>query len=62
MEPFELDPMALIEAQQARISALTNENVQLTAAVQMLQLQVATQSNGEIHDITDEMVGAEVTA
>jgi hypothetical protein len=40
MEPMELDPLAMIEAQRDRIRALTDENVQLTAAVAMLQKQI----------------------
>ena len=67
MEPFELDPMQMIQAQQQRIMALVNENVQLTAAVAQLQTQVAALmevpgNNGEVADVTDEVVGAEVTA
>jgi hypothetical protein len=59
MEPMELDPLAMIEAQRDRIRALTDENVQLTAAVQMLQKQVAL-NNGQIEDVTDQVVGAEI--
>lgn len=71
MEPFELDPMALIEAQQQKIAVLTNENVQLTAAVAMLQHQltiaqdVTTEAQMElsaVQDVTDEVAGAEITA
>jgi hypothetical protein len=42
MQPFELDPMAMMQAQADRITALTNENVQLAAAVAMLQKQIET--------------------
>ena len=69
MEPFELDPMALIEAQQNRINALTTETVQLTAAVAMLRQQVATQTDvinndllSAVEDVTDVVVRAEITA
>jgi hypothetical protein len=61
VEPFELDPMAMIQAQQERIVQLTNENVQLTAAMSMLQKQVAL-NNGQIEDVTDQVVGAEITS
>ena len=65
MEPFDLDPMTLIQAQQQKIAQLTNENVQLTAAVQQLQQMIPNNvpedPTAEVHDITDEMVGAEVT-
>ena len=71
MEPMELDPMAMIEAQRDRIRALIDENVQLTAAVSQLQQmieQIHTEQhelemarNGEVTDITDELIGAEVT-
>ena len=40
-EGINLDPMRLISVQQRRIAALMNENVQLEAAVEMLQDQVA---------------------
>ena len=63
--------MAMIEAQQQRIVALTNENVQLAAAVMQLQQQVvaaqdvATEAEMEmlsaVEDVTDEVVGAEIT-
>jgi hypothetical protein len=56
---MELDPLAMIEAQRDRIRAFTDENVQLTAAVRMLQKQVAL-NNGQIEDVTDEVVGAEM--
>jgi hypothetical protein len=61
----------MIEAQRDRIRALTDENVQLTAAVRMLQKQVAL-NNGQVEDspfakdysgdVTDEVVGAEITS
>ena len=76
MEPFEIDPMAMLEAQQQRINLLTNENVQLTAAVAQLRQQLTVAAvgdlNGEVSvsddptasitDITDEVAGAEITA
>ena len=67
MEPIEIEPMQMIQAQQSRIVALTNENVQLTAAVNQLQTQVAALmevpgNNGELTDVTDEVVGAEITS
>jgi hypothetical protein len=52
--------MAMIQAQRDRIIALTDENVQLTAAVAQLQRQVAL-NNGQIEDVTDQVVGAEIT-
>ena len=64
MEPFELDPMAVIQAQAQKIAQLVNENVQLTAAVAQLQQMLASEADdttASITDITDEMVGAEVT-
>ena len=71
MEPFEIEPMALIEAQQQRINALTQENVQLTAAVMQLQQQVAAVQDvateaemqlSAVEDVTNEVVGAEITS
>ena len=76
MDPFELDPMALIQAQAEKIVQLTNENVQLTAAVAQLRQQLTVAAvgdlNGEVSvsddptasitDITDEVAGAEITA
>ena len=79
MESINLDPMAVIQAQRDKILELTDENVQLRAAVAQLQQIVATQEDvinndllaampqdsdptAEVTDITDEMVGAEVTA
>jgi cell division protein FtsB len=71
MEPFELEPMALIEAQQQKIAQLTNENVQLTAAVAQLRQQltiaqdVTTKAQMElsaVEDVTDEVAKAEITA
>ena len=64
MEPIQLDPMAVIQAQRDRINALIDENVQLTAAVAMFQAQLAEQEANPlvaVEDVTDEVVGAEVT-
>ena len=62
MEPIELDPMAVIQAQRDRLAALMDENVQLMAAVAQLQGLIAVQGNGEVTDVTDEVVGAEITS
>ena len=85
MDPFEIDPMAMIEAQQQRIVTLMNESVQLTAAVMQLRGQIAQRDadeagnpniedlykmtpkdvpfvGGLIEDVTDEVVGAEITS
>jgi hypothetical protein len=69
VEPFDLDPMQVIQAQAKRIMALTNENVQLTAAVGQLQKQLAEafepsekQPLDYLKDVTDEVVGAEITS
>lgn len=71
MEPIQLDPMAVIQAQREKINALTDENVRLTAAVHMLQQELARdhateKGSGdpttELHDVTDEVVGAEITS
>ena len=79
-EGINLDPMRLISVQQRRIAALMGENVQLEAAVEMLQAQVAeltpppeiediykmTPENvpftKELLDVTDEVIGAEITS
>jgi 3-dehydroquinate synthase class II len=47
--------MAVVQAQAEKIAQLTNENVQLMAAVAMLQKQVAL-NNGQVEDVTDEVV------
>jgi hypothetical protein len=73
MENIQLDPMAMIQAQAERITALTNENVQLTAAVLQLQQQISnntpqqpdevvldSDAKQHIRDVTDEVVGAEM--
>ena len=65
MEPIQLEPMAVIQAQRDRLTALTDENVQLTAAVRMLQQMIPNnvpEDNGEVTDVTDEVVGAEITS
>jgi hypothetical protein len=67
VEPFELNPMALIQAQRDKIMELVEENLQLRAAVNQLQQQVAALmevpgNNGEIADVTDQVVGAEITS
>jgi hypothetical protein len=65
---MELNPMTMIDAQRDRIRALTDENVQLTTAVYMLQEQLAEafepsekQPRDYIKDVTDQVVGAEIT-
>ena len=64
MQPIQLEPMAVIQAQRARINALTDENVQLSAAVAMLQEQIEMTEKANplvaVEDVTDEVVGAEV--
>lgn len=71
MEQFELNPMALIQAQSRRIMTLTSENVQLEAAVAMLQAQIEAltpevelddDAEAYIKEVTDEVVGAEITS
>lgn len=54
--------MAVIQAQRDRLAALMDENVQLMAAVAQLQGLIAVQGNGEVTDVTDEVVGAEITS
>ena len=66
-EGIQLDPMRLIESLQRRVAALTMENVQLEAAVNQLQLLLTSQEEAtyplqEVGDVTDEVVGAEITA
>jgi predicted nucleic acid-binding Zn-ribbon protein len=53
--------MAVIQAQRDKLTALMDEIVQLTAAVAQLQQQVAL-NNGQIEDVTDQVVGAEITS
>ena len=77
VDQFQLDPMQVIEALQRRVQTLMMENVQLEAAVSQLQVQVATLmevpgNNGEVQlepeaeewvkEVTDEVVGAEITS
>ena len=68
---LELDPMAVIQAQSRRIMTLTSENVQLEAAVAMLQAQIEAltpevelddDAEAYIKEVTDEVVGAEITS
>ena len=63
-EGINLDPMRLISVQQRRIAALMNENVQLEAAIEMLReqlMQLEVEAN-PLKDVTDEVMGAEITA
>ena len=62
MEPFDLDPMALIETQARKIVQLTNENVQLTAAVAQYQQQMTSMMESAVEDVTEDIMGAEITA
>lgn len=66
-EGIQLDPMRLIESLQRRVAALTMENVQLETAVNQFQLLLTSQEEAtyplqEVGDVTDEVVGAEITA
>jgi hypothetical protein len=57
---MELDPLAMIEAQRDRIRALTDENVQLTAAVRMLQKQVGVLQDEELREMENRIDNGEV--
>ena len=66
-ESIQLEPGQMIDALQRRVTALLMENVQLEAAVNQLQLLLTSQEEAtyplqEVGDVTDEVVGAEITA
>ena len=66
-ESIQLEPGQMIDALQRRVPALLMENVQLEAAVNQLQLLLTSQEEAtyplqEVGDVTDEVVGAEITA
>jgi hypothetical protein len=55
VEPFEIEPMAMIQAQQQRIVQLTNENVQLTAALAQLQNMVKVLEDEDLKEMEDRI-------